>query len=236
MSETNVVNENEEVQEEENQEVKSIHVAMVLDRSGSMSYIRDDIIGSFNEQLEEIRKNAEGIPTKVSLITFADNVDEPKFFDEEVDCIKPLSSDNYRPGGATAMYDAIGETLELLINVEDADDEGTRFLVIVLSDGQENNSSKFSRKAISKIVKQLKEDGKWTLTYVGANQDLEEVAEALSLTRSNMMAFAATGEGVQASSMQMKKGIGSYYENVTKQKKGATKEVDGFFDDEKDQD
>lgn len=50
---------------------KETHIAIVLDRSGSMSSVRDETIDAFNEQIKEIKENADkGGVTRVSFYTF----------------------------------------------------------------------------------------------------------------------------------------------------------------------
>ena len=116
-----------------------LHIAIVLDRSGSMHSIREATVKAFNKQVETLHKeNKEDIDTRVSLITFSKFVDEPVFFDTSLKDLKKITCENYVPYSATALNDSIGTTAFRLMDLEDY--EETKFLMISITDGDENAS------------------------------------------------------------------------------------------------
>jgi len=164
--------------------------ALILDRSGSMATMRAEAIGSFNDQLKVIQEEEEeGSKNYVSLLTFATFVDKPHFENAPAASIPVLTEDRYKPSGGTAMLDAVGSALDLLEASPDATDENTSFLVVVISDGQENSSREWKWKTIAERVKKLQDTGRWTFVYLGANQDLSEVAKNMHIPTSNTMSF-----------------------------------------------
>ena len=74
-----------------------------------------------------------------------------------------------------------------------ADDDAV--LVTVITDGYENASCEYDGKAIKGLVESLKKKG-WVFTYIGANQDVEAVAAAMSIT--NTLSFSADAQGTSA--------------------------------------
>lgn len=173
------------------------HIAIVLDESGSMMSIRREIMDAFNEQVEVIRASAEDQPTTISLVTFSTSVPDPTYWAQPVDIMRPLRDVDYRPSGLTAMLDAMGLTMDRLRALPDADDENTSFLVMVLSDGRENNSRQYSDRDIAERIQALERTDRWTFAYIGANQDLAEVSDRLHIPAENMMVFAPTPDGVR---------------------------------------
>ena len=196
--------------------VKSVlknYVVLILDKSGSMSSLKNEVVGGFNAQVAEIKKKNDefGMETKVCLVTFSTLVDEPILWVEDIDKVIPLTNETYVPDGWTAMYDAIGTTVESLLKLPDVNNEDVSFLVVVISDGQENHSTKFNAAKIAEIVTSCEKTGRWTFTYVGANQDLKIVAQQLNLNINNTLAFAADSAGYMRMSGQVTGSVGTYY-------------------------
>lgn len=202
---------------------KTTHVAFVLDRSGSMASCVDATIEGFNGQLDTILDNpTEGGETKVSLWTFDTAVREV-FVAEPMDRIKKLDRQSYRPGGGTAMYDAVGDATIALEKL-DRPGEDIAFLIIVVSDGYENSSQRFNAAMIANQVKRLEDTERWTFVYLGANQDLTVVAETLNLSAGNMVAYEATAEGTEAMYDRAKGTTDGYFKSVRSAGKCSTRD------------
>ena len=106
---------------------------------------------------------------------------------------------DYRPGGCTPLYDAMGKTLNEFEGQISADD---RVMATIITDGYENASEEYSGKAVKALVSRLREKG-WTFAYIGANQDAVEVARDLNID--NALNFDATAEGVCKMSVRFRK-------------------------------
>lgn len=188
-----------------------VHVAMVIDESGSMASIKKEIIDHYNEQVQEIKKSEDKFENRVSLVVFSGDA-EIIYYDKPVDSLEELTEDTYRPGGATAMYDGVGIIVDKLRqDLESSEEDDYSVLVCVISDGKENNSSSFKAEDIAKKIKECQNSEKWTFVYIGANQDLTKVREVLNIPKSNMYAFAATAKGVRDTSTMSAKGFDGYY-------------------------
>jgi uncharacterized protein YegL len=175
-------------------------IAILLDSSGSMASISREAVDMFNEQVRAIRKGAGEVDTKVSLVTFASEANKPLFFNTDVSSLKELDYDQYSPNGGTAMYDAIGETIDALKLLPEANEENTSFLMVIISDGQENSSKKYNAAAIAERVKSLQDGKRWTFSYLGANQDLTKVSLQLGFHSGNMRSFNVSVPGAYAAS------------------------------------
>lgn len=170
------------------------HVAIVLDRSGSMESCRDATISGFNEYITGIRNAAQsGRNTRVSLSVFNHDL-ETILFETPVDRLRPLSRETYVPNGNTAMLDAVGHTLDRLVSeVQDGADDA--FLVCIISDGYENASRRYTYSDVAERIQQLTSSGNWTFTYLGSNQDLSVISQQLNIPQGNVASYAATASG-----------------------------------------
>ena len=172
---------------------KRTYVAIVLDRSGSMSKIHSETIEGINSQFRTLKENAEkGGTTEVTLIQFDDKI-ETVFDDVNANKLKSWKHDDFQPRGYTAMYDGIWQAIAHLKTKDETEDTG--FLVCVISDGKENASKEVNQLDLSNEIKRLQDTGKWTFTYMLANQDIHKVSEALNVPISNMASYTADSAG-----------------------------------------
>ena len=86
-----------------------LHVAFVLDKSGSMRSIEEAVVAGYNDYLRELR--AQGGETLFSLTTF-DTTLRARLCRRAARRASPeLDHALYRPDGMTALYDAIAHTV-----------------------------------------------------------------------------------------------------------------------------
>jgi len=164
------------------------HVAIILDQSGSMESIKIPTLTGINEQIQTLRKNSNGIETFVTLTKFNNEV-EIEYFDRQLDDIKEFSTDDYIPSGMTAMLDAVGLTINRMKNDIDEGTDDVSYLLVIVSDGMENASKEYTWQQVKDLIKQCELDNKWTITYMGANQDLWDVSNDLGINSNNITLF-----------------------------------------------
>lgn len=126
----------------------------LLDKSGSMYSVIDDTIGGFNAFVDE-QKSLGG---NLSLYTFSDRC-TCEYRDVPISEVNPLNRENYVPNGNTALYDSMGKILK--------DYAGKEGIFVILTDGQENASRKFTKAH----VKDLIEASKLEVIYIGVDLD-----------------------------------------------------------------
>ena len=115
----------------------ALHVAFVLDKSGSMQAVEEAVVGGYNDYLGELR--SQGGETRFSLTTF-DTGFEHVWVGEPLETVAELDHRVYRPDGMTALYDAIAHTVLRTEQRLQADGRGEeKVLVVVMTDGLENS-------------------------------------------------------------------------------------------------
>lgn len=172
------------------------HITFVLDSSGSMGRIEDDTKGGFNVFLKEQRKE-EGTAT-VTLFDFNSTV-ELVYQDRPVEDAPQLDSDNYRPGGQTALHDAIAravtETADRIETMAE-NDRPENVIVVVLTDGKEN-ASETPQDVVRERVETKREEDDWEFLFIGANQDAALTAEDMGMDTDKSLNMSHSGEGAQ---------------------------------------
>ena len=179
----------------------NIYNVIILDESGSMSSIYRETLTGINEVLNGIRKNQEEFPDQkhfVTIVTFeGSGMAGVKTRRDRVpiSTVAPFEQNDYRPGGCTPLYDAMGKTLSELEGMVHEDD---KVVATVITDGMENSSQEYSGKIVKNLVTRLRGMG-WAIAYIGANQDAVEVARNLNI--GNALNYNATPEGMKEMSL-----------------------------------
>lgn len=186
-------------------------MAMVLDESGSMSVARDITINNFNEQVESlVMGSTDGMETFVSLYTFSNGVTEV-IKTVPVSETPKLDHDHYTPGGMTAMYDGVGTAIKALQAIEVSPHDDVAFLVIIFSDGQENNSREFKQSDIAEMIQEVQGNGNWTVTYMGAVHDLDKLCADMNLLKGNVTTVdVSSAKGYSDGMHRTTKSVGAF--------------------------
>ena len=165
-------------------------VIIILDETGSMQPNKKSTISSYNKFLksqQKLRKEEINYP-KFTLVKFAINATFVE--SKSIKKVRPLKSKKYNPSGKTALYDAIGDTLDKYWNEHFN-------TCVIMTDGQENSSKIFNRTDIFKMVQKYTKEKYWEFTYLGANQDSPKVGRSIGITNENKcMNFSADTKGI----------------------------------------
>lgn len=167
---------------------KKLYNLIILDRSGSMSSIINPTIAGVNETLSTIRmaQQKTDIQQSVTLVSFC-GCSTSAFCDNvNISKVKEFTRKDYEPCCNTPLYDAIGEAVTKLKTQVSKDPEAA-VSVTIITDGYENSSRKWNRHSIKALIELLKAEG-WLFAFIGANQDVDQVGDALSID--NRLAFS----------------------------------------------
>lgn len=200
---------------------KKTYVSIVLDRSGSMSAedIRKATVSGYNEQVEQIQQDAKDQDIFVSLITFNGHVYE-HFWNESADKLQKSSHEDYVPAGSTALYDSIGYAIDKLQKTT-TEDENTAYLLIIITDGDENSSTQYQGETIKNKITSLQKDKNWTFTFMGCGDELFKLAEKTNVSINNCAIWEnADGDQVEYAMHQCKEKLGGYFDE---RRRGVTK-------------
>jgi uncharacterized protein YegL len=185
-------------------------IVMVLDRSGSMSSIRNSTIEGVNEFLSG-QKKLDG-KCKFTLWQF-DTEHETPYKAISIHKMPYLTTESFVPRGATALNDAICMAAEKTGNRLRRMKEHNRpenVMFVIMTDGHENASREFDERDVKKMIKHQSKKYNWDFVFLGANQDAIETASDYGIDFGKAMTFAANKQGVDATF----KSLNSYYSNV----------------------
>ena len=169
-------------------------ITVLLDRSGSMSRIKDAMESGFEEFLTAHRE----VPTtRLSLIQFDDKNRHDVVYSERPVTDAPKL--DLSPRGMTPLRDAlcmaIDEAGKRLARKKEAD-RPNKVLFVVITDGLENASKAYSTYDVSDRVKRQTDRYSWEFTFLGANQDAVIEGVNLGFDLNKSMTFAMSRQGV----------------------------------------
>ncbi|UEL47210.1 vWA domain-containing protein [Terrisporobacter hibernicus] len=169
-------------------------VVFILDRSGSMSGLEDDTIGGFNSMLKKQREE-EG-DANVTTVLFDDEI---QMLHKRVDIkeIKNITSKDYYVRGCTALLDAIGYSINFMINVPQKEERAKNVLFIITTDGYENASKEYSYEKIKKMITYEKERYNWQFLFLGANIDAISTARKFGISEEFASNYVSDEVGTQ---------------------------------------
>ena len=177
---------------------KVTEVVFIIDASGSMSTLCADALGSINTVLEEKRNTPYDGKIFITMVMF-NNFATLLRDKTSIRDVPPLTEKEYVPKGLTALYDAIGETIEYLEKRRHRERTGERYdktLCFIMTDGMENASRRFDRATVKEMLEDRQGNG-WEFVFLASNIDAEESARHIGISKERAIGWHADGMGLR---------------------------------------
>lgn len=172
------------------------YVGFCLDRSGSMFGLRNAVVKAYNSQAEVIRNRAIDQDIRVSTNSFGGDI-QSHLRDRSASELKDLTTYDYSPNGGTPLFDAVGAMIEDFQGVRDSGDKDTAFMVLVVTDGAENASRRFTGHRIAQMISDLQRTDRWTFAFLVPPGTKYNFARQFGIPDANIREWEATERGVQ---------------------------------------
>lgn len=184
---------------------------ILLDRTGSMSSIWDEALGSVNAYVASVIEPDDGpdVNNDITLAVF-DAQDGLQF-----DVLRKnvtgenwneVTSEEVAPRGMTPLFDAIGR----IISVAEAD-APEKAVIVIMTDGMENSSREFNKEQAKSALDRVEGKG-WQVVFLGAEFANFSDADAVGVSASKQMAVS-------------KDQLGTTMHNLAKKNRGYAQEI-----------
>jgi len=134
----------------------------------------DDTIGGFNTFLQ-----SQSPETIISLTLF-DNEITPLYTKKALEA-DLLTTETFVPRGSTSLLDAIGHVIKSVPS-------GEVPTIVILTDGFENTSKKYTKLHINDLITEKKNLG-WNFVFLAANQDAIQSAGELGIPEGSALTY-----------------------------------------------
>ena len=199
--------------------MKKQYVGLVRDHSGSMAHIAFAAKQDYNTLIAAIKEasDKEDIDTIVSAVECGRGTAgevRTDFVNSGVTRLKQLST-YITDGSCTPLFDSVGEIIDILEKSPDAKDDNVTFLVMVVTDGLDNRSRKWSGRTIGDRIVRLMQSDRWTFTFrvpYGSKRDLA----SLGIPSGNILEWEQTERGVRESTRATTASVSNYFSGVTR--------------------
>lgn len=179
-------------------------VIIVLDRSGSMESIKNDMEGGLKTFIE--KQKLDPGECFVSLYQF-DTEYETVFENKN---IQDVESIKIFPRGSTALFDAIGKATnsvgERLSKTSDEDRPET-VIFVAITDGQENSSKEFKSPQIKDMVSHQTDKYNWKYLFMGANQDAILNGQNIGVVHGSSLNYGTSSQAISGAFFALSSGI-----------------------------
>jgi uncharacterized protein YegL len=185
-------------------------IVVVVDKSGSMRSKQNDAIGGFNGFVEDQRK----VPGEANLtLIMFDTTYNVCYTGKPIAGVEALDTNTYRPGGGTALNDALArgiiETGKRLADMPE-DSRPNKVICVVITDGEENSSKEHTKEQVQEMVRHQEGKYGWAFIYLGAGVDAFAEAAQLGIQKDMAVNFADSAKGVRSAYAATSEAVSSY--------------------------
>jgi uncharacterized protein YegL len=176
-------------------ERKEVEIVFVLDMSGSMSGLENDTIGGYNSFLSKQRELDE--PCYVTTLLFDNHF---VYLHDRINIkdVNLLTKNDYQPSGSTALFDALGYSINKTINVcKSTSGVKRRVIFVIITDGYENASIRFTERDVKHLISSQRNERNFEFVFLGANIDSKSFGEDLGFNKDYCQDYKNTPKGVR---------------------------------------
>lgn len=129
--------------------------------------------------------------------------------------LKSLKS--YKMGGSTALNDAIMVGLDRFESIVPPKEAA---IVSILTDGEENSSSRYSRhmggnEAIKEKIAHLETTRDFTITFIGTTRDTKSAIRDFGIKENNTVSYDGTAAGMEKASLTRSMAVSSFSKKMS---------------------
>jgi len=174
------------------------HILFILDRSGSMQSIHADVVGGINQFLTS-QKAAEGT-ADLTLVQFDTHI-ETVLDGVDIRTVATYRNEDFVPRGSTALYDAMGSSMEALgrdLAARREADRPANVVVAVMTDGEENASRTFTFERVRQMIEHQRSFYNWDVIFLASELRTLDIGRRMGIDHNKAILWSNDSEGTMA--------------------------------------
>lgn len=192
------------------------YIGISRDHSGSMGSIARAAARDYNSNIvaikeSSIKQNQDTIVSVVRCGVGGAGRVEREITNSSVTTLEALNESAYTTdGGSTPLFDSVGELIELFEKVPDAKDPTVSFLVMAITDGQDNSSRRWSAQTIGNKIRQLQATDHWSFIF-RVPRGFKSSLVRMGIPEGNILEWEQTTRGVEVATQATTRAFDEYY-------------------------
>lgn len=187
------------------------YIGISRDHSGSMHALKAAAMKDYNDSIQAIKSAAgsNNIDTIISTVKcgVGRGSVEKEIQNSSINAIPRLET--YSTEGQTPLFDSVGTLIEMLSATPDASDQNVSFLVMAITDGQENQSG-YWKTALKPKIQELQKTDRWTFVFRVPTGYAHELIK-LGIPSGNIQEWDTTERGLKEGSVQTQEAFRGFY-------------------------
>jgi hypothetical protein len=174
------------------------HVLLVVDDSGSMASVANDVRGGFNSYVDSLIADKD-VKYSVTVGIFGSKY-HTHAVGEKPKNVQKLDSRNYRAEQwSTSLYDAIAKTIQDFETANPNLPKGDKVLLVIQTDGGDNSSKEFTRDSVRSMIEARQSGETWNILFLGAGMDAWSTGSGLGIAKGSVFQTEHTPQGYASS-------------------------------------
>lgn len=190
------------------------YIGFIRDHSASMGGLQRPAMDDYNSLINSFRSAAKNstIDTLVTTIKCGIGPGKGRVEREIVNSdVQALQSITYYPtdGHSTPLFDSVGELINIFKEVPDYYDRNVSFLIMAVTDGQDNDSPGWKYR-IANEIKELQGTDRWTFVF-RVPFGYKRYIAGMGIPEGNIMEWEQTEQALRGSTYDTQASVSSYY-------------------------
>lgn len=185
------------------------YVTFGNDHSSSMNSLAAAALKDYNANISAVKEAAtrEMQDTIVSVIAFSSNV-QREIVISNPHVLHPKTK--WAASGTTALWDAVGDSIDLMQSLPDYHSKDVSFLVFITTDGEEYGSQKHNENTIRAKIALLAHDERWTFVF-RVPKGKRHTVSRIGVPDGNIQEWGITEAGMRESTVATTAAIDTFY-------------------------
>ncbi len=170
------------------------HVLLVVDDSGSMSSVADDVRGGFNSYIDSLIADADA-KYSVTVAIFGSDYKTIAVGEKPKDVLKLDKFTYQAEQWSTSLYDAIARIIQDFEKANPNLPKKDKVLLVIQTDGGDNSSKEFDLAKVRAMITARQSGDVWNVLFLGAGMDAWTAGSSLGIAASNVFQTKHTSAG-----------------------------------------
>ena len=202
------------------------YIGISRDHSGSMYSLAKAALKDYNDTLQLLKSASQSSKqdTILSVVTCGSGRNPTvgvEVHNQPIDLVQPISTYTAQAVG-TPLFDSVGALISTFEATPDINNPDASFLVLAITDGEENYSKSWYSSTLTKKIKELQATDRWTFVFrvpPGYGRQLMK----LGIPEGNIFEWDQSERGVQESTVATKEAFENYYSGLQTGVKSTTR-------------